>query len=56
MGEEDRMEGNTVSLSQHDFYGSLLHNYTYMAYIELLAFSMGMGGEERRKRTWNSTF
>ena len=27
------MEGNIVSLPQHDYYGSLLHIYTYVAYI-----------------------
>ena len=50
------MEGNIVSLSQHDYYGSLLHNYTYTAYIELLAFSVGMGGNGGKKRNWNSKF
>ena len=39
------MEGNIVNLTQHDFYGSLLHNYTYITYIELLAFSVGMNKE-----------
>ena len=50
------MEGNIVSLTQHDYYGSHLQNYTDMAYIELLAFSMGIGGEGRRKRSWSSKF
>ena len=50
------MEGNIVSLTQHDYYGSLLKNYTYIAYIELLAFSVGMGGERGRERSWNSKF
>ena len=48
-GEQDRMEGNIVSVTQHDYYGSHLQNYTYITYIELLAFSVGMGGEERGK-------
>ena len=38
---KDRMEGNIVSLSQHDYYGSLLHNYTGMAYVKLIVFSVG---------------
>ena len=33
-GGQDRMEGNIVSLSQHDYYGSLLHNHTCITYIE----------------------
>ena len=41
---QDRMEGNIVSLTQHDYYGSHLQNYTDLAYIELLAFQReGMG-------------
>ena len=55
-GGQDRMEGNVVSLTQHDYYGSHLQNYTDMAYIELLAFPKGMGGEGGRKRSWNSKF
>ena len=47
---QDKMEGNIVSLTQHEYYGSLLQYYIYIAYIELLAFSVGMGGEERRER------
>ena len=39
------MEGNVVSLTQHDCYGSHLQNYTDMVYIELTAFPKGMGGE-----------
>ena len=35
-GGQDRMEGNIVSLTQHDHYGSHLQTYTDMAYIELL--------------------
>ena len=31
------MEGNIVSLSQHVYYGSVLHNCTFITYIELLA-------------------
>ena len=50
------MEGNIVSLTQHDYYGSHLQNYTDMAYIELLAFPKGMCGERGRKRSWNSKF
>ena len=50
-GGQDRMEGNIVSLSQHDFYRSLFHNYTCITFIELLAFSVGMGGEGRRERS-----
>ena len=45
------MEGNIVSLIQHDYYGSPLQNYRNMAYIELLAFPKGMGGEGGRKRS-----
>ena len=43
------MEDNIVSLTQHDYYGSLLQNDTYIACIELLAFSVGMGEEEGEK-------
>ena len=51
------MEENTISLTQHDYYGSLLQNCTYIAYIELLAFSMvGMGGEGERKRVGTQSF
>ena len=42
------MEGN--SLTQHDYYGSHLQNYTDMACIELLAFSVGRRGEGVRDR------
>ena len=45
------MEGNIVSLSQHDYYGSLQQHYTYIAYIELLAFPKGMGGDGGMKRS-----
>ena len=45
------MKGNIVSLSQYDFYRSLLHNYTCITYIELLAFSVGIGGEGGRERS-----
>ena len=55
-GSQDRMEGNIVSLTQHDYYGSLLHNDTHIACIELLAFSVGIDGEGRRERSWNSEF
>ena len=55
-GGHDRMEGNIVSLTQHDYYGSHLQNYTYIAYIEFLAFSVRMGGEGGRKRSWSSKF
>ena len=55
-GGQDKMNENIVSLTQHYYYGSHLQNYTDMAYIELLAFPMGMGGEGRRKRSWNSQF
>ena len=48
------MEGNIVSLTQHNYYGGHLQNYTDMAYIELLAFPVGMGGKGGRKRSWNS--
>ena len=45
-GGQDRMEGNIVSLTQHDYYGSHLQDYTDMAYIELLAFQReGVGRE-----------
>ena len=46
------MEGNIVSLTQHNYYGSLLQNDTYIACIELLDFLMGM----RRERGWNSKY
>ena len=49
MGGQDRMEGNIVSLSQHDYYGSLLQDYTCMTYIELFAFSVGIGGRKGEK-------
>ena len=42
------MEGNIVSLTQHDYYGSHLQNYTYIAYVELLAFSCGDGWGGRK--------
>ena len=48
-GRQSRMEDNTVSLTQHDYYGSLLQNYTYITCIELLAFSVGMDREGGRK-------
>ena len=50
------MEGNTVSFSQHDCYGSVLHDYTCITYIELFVFSMGVGGEGGRERIGNSKF
>ena len=50
------MEGNIVSPIQHNYYGSHLQNYTDMAYIELLAFPKGMGGEGGMKRSWNMKF
>ena len=50
------MEGNMVSLTQHDSYGSLVQNDTYIACIELLAFSVGMGKEGGRERSWNSKY
>ena len=53
---QDRMEGNIVSLTQQDYYGSHLQNYIDMAYIELLAFPKGMGGERGMRRSWNSKF
>ena len=40
---------NIVSLTQHDYYGSRLQNQTYIAYIELLAFSEGWVGREEGK-------
>ena len=44
------MQGNVVSLTQHDYYGSHLQNYTDMAYIELLAFQReGVGREGGRE-------
>ena len=55
-GGQNRMEGNIVSLIQHNYYGSHLQNYTDMAYIELLAFPKGMDGEGGMKRSWNSKF
>ena len=49
-GGQDRMEGNIVSLIQHDYYGSHLQNYTDLAYVELLAFQReGVGREGGRK-------
>ena len=42
---QDRTEGNVVSLLQHNYYGSALHCYTCMTYIELFVFSMRVGGE-----------
>ena len=50
------MEGNIVSLTPHDYYGSHLQKYTDIAYIELFSFKMRMGGEEGRKRSLNSKF
>ena len=45
-GGQDRMEGNIVSLIQHDYYGSHLQNYIDLAYIESLAFQReGVGRE-----------
>ena len=44
------MEGKRVNLSQHDYYGSVLHNYTCITHIELLAFSMRVGEDGRRER------
>ena len=55
-GGQDIIEGNIVSLTQQDYYGSHLQNYTDIAYIELLAFPKGMGGEGGMKRSWNSKF
>ena len=40
------MEGNIVSITQHDYYGSHLQNYTDMACIELLAFEKEWMGRE----------
>ena len=53
-GGQDRTEGNMVSLSQHNYYGSVLHGYTFMTHIELLVLSMWMGKEGGRKRIRNS--
>ena len=50
------MEGNIVSLAQHDYHGRHLQNYTDIAYIEFLAFPKGMGLEGEMKRSWNSKF
>ena len=50
---QDRLERNIVSLTQHDYYGSYLQDYTYIAYIQLLAFSVWMSGKGGRKRSWN---
>ena len=44
--EQDRMEGNIVSLTQHDYYGSHLQNYRDMAYIEFLASQREWVGRE----------
>ena len=55
-GGQDRMEGNIVSVTQQDYHGSHLQNYTDMDCIELLAFPKGMGGEGGMKRGWNSKF
>ena len=55
-GGQNRMEGNIVSLIQQNYYVSHLQNYTDMAYIGLLAFPKGMGGEGGRKRSRNSKF
>ena len=46
-GGQDRMEGNIVSLIQHDYYGSHLQNYTDLAYIEFQKEQVGReGGKE----------
>ena len=50
------MEGNIVSLTQHDYYGSHLQNYIDIAYIELLAFPKGMGKILSHKRGKKSFF
>ena len=43
------MKENIVSLLQHDCYGSVLHDYTCITLIDLLAFSVGVGGEGVRE-------
>ena len=43
------MEGNIISFSQHDYYGSVLHDYTFITCIELFAFSMRVRGEGGRE-------
>ena len=50
---QDKIEGNMVSLSQHGCYGSVLHDYTCITYIKLLAFSVVSGGEEGREKSLN---
>ena len=45
------MERNILSFTQLDYYASLLHNYTYITYTELLAFSVGMGGEGGKEKS-----
>ena len=50
------MEGNIVSVTQHDYHGSHLQNYTSITYIELFAFSVGMAGEGGRERSGNSKY
>ena len=55
-GEQDRMEGNIVSLIQHDYYGSHLQNYTDLAYIELLAFQREGVGREGGREVGSQSF
>ena len=55
-GGQNRMEGNMVSLIQHDYYGSHLQNYTDLAYIELLAFQREGMGREGGKEVGTQSF
>ena len=56
------MEGDRVTLGQHDHDGSRWPNYADLASVESLAFQReGVGGGEGgreggRKRSWNTTF
>ena len=50
------MEGNIVSLIQHNYYGSYLQNYTDLAYIELLALQREGVGREGGKEVGTQSF
>ena len=47
-GGQDRMEGNIVSLTQHNYYGSHLQNYTDMP-----SKGNGWGGRDEEKLELN---
>ena len=54
-GEQDRMEGN-IDFHNMTIMDVFSKNYTYIAYIELLAFSVEMDWEGGRERSWNSKY